>query len=90
VRYTENGVLQPDNNAIERAIRPIAVGRANYLFVGSPRGGHAAATMYSLLGTARLNGLNPYDWLKETLTQLPSCPSNRVAELLPLKRQPAL
>jgi len=87
VRYTESGILQPDNNAMERTIRPIALGRANYLFVGALRGGHAAATMYSLLSTARLNEINPYDWLKNTLTLLPSYPSNRVAELLPLKRQ---
>ncbi len=89
VRYTDNGVLQPDNNAMERAIRPIAVGRSNYLFAGSPRGGHAAATMYSLLGTAKLNGLNPYAWLKDVLTRLPSHPSNRVAELLPLAWPPS-
>jgi transposase len=84
MRYTENGVLDPDNNAMERAIRPIAVGRSNYLFAGSSRGGRAAATMYSLLGTAKLNGLNPYIWLKDALTRLPSHPSNRVDELLPL------
>lgn len=84
VRYTENGVLLPDNNAMERTIRPIAVGRSNYLFAGSARGGRAAATMYSLLGTAKLNGLNPYAWLKDTLTRLPAHASNRVAELLPL------
>jgi transposase len=69
---------------MERAIRPIAVGRSNYLFAGSVRGGRAAATMYSLLGTARLNGVNPWLWLKDTLTRLPAQPSNRVAELLPL------
>jgi transposase len=84
VRYTDNGVLQPDNNAMERTIRPIAVGRSNYLFAGSVRGGRAAATMYSLLGTAKLNKLNPHAWLKDTLIRLPSQPSNRVAELLPL------
>lgn len=84
MRYTENGVLLLDNNAIERTIRPIALGRNNYLFVGSPRGGHVAATMYSLRSTAKLNGLNAYDWLKDTLIRLPSQPSNRVAELLPL------
>jgi hypothetical protein len=84
VRYTESGVLVPDNNAIEQAIRPIAVGRSNYLFAGSARGGHAAATMYSLIGTAKLNGLNPYLWLKDVLARLPSHPINRVAELLPL------
>jgi transposase len=89
-RYTENGILLPDNNAMERTIRPIAVGRANYLFVGSVRGGHVAATMYCLLSMAKLNGLNPYDWLKDTLTRLPSHPSNRVEELLPLARQKAV
>lgn len=77
VRYTESGVLVPDNNAI-------AVGRSNYLFAGSARGGHAAAAMYSLIGTAKLNGLNPYRWLKDVLARLPSYPINRVAELLPL------
>ena len=55
IRYTENGILLPDNNALERQIRPIALGRANWTFAGSPRGARAAATMYSLLGTARLN-----------------------------------
>lgn len=84
VRYTESGVLVPDNNAIEQAIRPIAVGRSNFLFAGSVRGGHAAATMYSLIGTAKLNGINPYLWLKDVLARLPSHPINRVAELLPL------
>lgn len=77
-------MLVPDNNSIEQAIRPIAVGRSNYLFAGSARGGHAAATMYSLIGTARLNRLNPYLWLKDVLARLPSHPINRVAELLPL------
>lgn len=84
VRYTENGVLVPDNNAIGQAIRPIAVGRSNYLFADSARGGHAAATTYSLVDTARLNGLNPYLWLKDVLARLPSHPINRIADLLPL------
>ncbi|MDB5839972.1 MAG: hypothetical protein JWQ23_1924 [Herminiimonas sp.] len=77
-------MLEPDNNASERALRAVAVGRSRYLFAGSVRGGHAAATMYSLPGTAKLNRLNPYIWLKDVLTRLPSHPSNRVAELLPL------
>jgi hypothetical protein len=59
VRGTESGVLVPDNNAIEQAIRPIAVGRSHYLFAGSARGGHAAATMCALIGTAKLNGSIP-------------------------------
>ena len=86
VRYTESGILEPDNNRLERAIRPIAVGRANFMFVGSPRGGRAAATMYSLLGTCRLNGIEPYAWLKDTLERLPAHPISRVHELLPLPR----
>jgi hypothetical protein len=86
VRYTESGILLPDNNALERQIRPIALGRANWTFAGSPRGARAAATMYSLLGTARLNAFEPYAWLKDTLQKLPSYPVNRVHELLPLAR----
>ncbi|SAL04826.1 transposase IS66 [Caballeronia calidae] len=57
IRYTESGVLLPDNNALERQIRPIVLGRVNWTFAGSPRGARATAIMYSLLGTARLNGL---------------------------------
>ena len=86
IRYTESGILLPDNNALERQIRPIALGRANWTFAGSPRGARAAATMYSLLGTARLNGFEPYAWLKDTLEKLPSYPVNRAYELLPLAR----
>ena len=65
-------------------IRPIAIGRANWLFAGSERGARAAATMYSLLGTCRLNGIEPYGWLKDTLDKLPAWPASRVNELLPL------
>jgi hypothetical protein len=86
IRYTENGVLLPDNNALERQIRPIALGRSYWMFAASPRGARAAATMYSLIGTARLNGIEPYAWLERTLEQLPSYPVNRVHELLPLAR----
>ncbi len=63
VRYTEDGILMPDNNLIESAIRPVAVGRRSWLFLGAERGGHVAATMYSLIGTCRLNGVEPYAWL---------------------------
>ncbi len=86
VRYTESGILEPDNNRLERAIRPIALGRASWMFAGSPRGGRAAATMYSLLGTCRLNGIEPYGWLKDTLERLPAHPISQVQELLPLAR----
>ncbi|CAJ4319737.1 hypothetical transposase [Burkholderia pseudomallei] len=89
LRYTEHGILLPDNNALERLIRPIAIGRANWLFAGSHRGARAAATMYSLLGTCRLNDIEPYGWLKDTLDKLPAWPSSRVNELLPLARPTA-
>ncbi|CCD37846.1 unnamed protein product [Candidatus Paraburkholderia kirkii UZHbot1] len=82
IRHTESGILMPDNNALERHIRPIALGRANWTFAGSPRGGKAAATMYFLLGTARLNGFEPYAWLKDTLEKLLSYPVNRVHEFM--------
>ncbi|WP_321795289.1 IS66 family transposase [Caballeronia sp. J97] len=86
VRYTESGVLLPDKNALDRQIRRNAPGRPNWTFAGSPRGARATATMYPLLGTARVNGLEPYAWLKVTLEKLPSHPVNRVHELLPLVR----
>jgi transposase len=89
IRYTENGVLMPDNNALERALRPVAVGRKNYLFAGSPRGGEAAAIAYSLIGTAKLSAVEPFAYLKDVLARLPSHPVNRLAELLPFNWTPA-
>lgn len=89
VRYTEDGVLMPDNNTLERALRPVAVGRRNYLFAGSPRGGEAAAIAYSLIETAKLNQIEPFAYLKDLLTRLPSHPVNRLAELLPFRCTPA-
>ena len=89
VRYTEDGILVPDNNLIESAIRPVAVGRRSWLFLGAERGGHVAATMYSLIGTCRLNGVEPYAWLCDVLKRLPNHPVTKLAELLPFnwKRQ---
>jgi hypothetical protein len=59
-----------DNNPIERLIRPIAVGRKNYLFAGSHEGAQRAAVIYSLLGTAKLNKINPHDWLVDVFTNM--------------------
>ena len=87
-RYTENGVLVPDNNLLESAIRPIAMGRRAYLFTASERGGHVAATLYSLVGTCKLNRIEPYAYLKDVLQRLPSHPVNRLAELLPFNWKP--
>ena len=85
-RYTERGDLKIDNNAAERALRVVALGRKNWLFAGSERGGQAIATLLSLIETAKANGLNPRDWLVDTLTKLPRWPNSRINELLPLRQ----
>jgi len=87
-RYAERGDLPLDNNAIENAIRPICIGKKNWLFAGSERAGQRAAAIQSLLGTAKLNGLEPYAWLKDTLEKLPAWPYSRIDELLPLRNSP--
>lgn len=84
-RYAESGHLPIDNNPVENTIRPIAVGKKNWLFTGSERAGCRAAAIQSLLTTARLNGLEPHAWLKDTLEKLPTWPYSRIDELLPLK-----
>src|SRR5258705_6874741 len=70
-RYLDDGRLEIDNNAIERAIRPVAQGRNNWLFVASERGGQATAALYSLIESAKANGHNPYVYLRDVLTLLP-------------------
>jgi transposase len=87
VRYAETGHLPIDNNAIENDIRPIAVGRKGWLFTGSERAGKRAASIQTLLGTAKLNDLDPAAWLKDTLEKLPTWPVSRIDELLPLRRE---
>jgi hypothetical protein len=84
IRYAQTGHLPIDNNPVENVIRPIAIGKKNWLFAGSERAGQRAAAIQTLLGTAQLNGLNPSDWLKDILTKLPIWPNNRIDELLPL------
>jgi transposase len=83
IRYAETGHLPIDNNPVENAIRTIALGKKNWLFVGSERAGRRAAAIQSLLGTAKLNGLDPATWLKDTLDKLPAWPNSRIDELLP-------
>ena len=82
-RYLDDGRLEIDNNSIERAIRPVAQGRANWLFVASERGGHAAAALYSLIESAKANGHNPYAYLRDVLTQLPVTKAKDIDALLP-------
>ena len=71
IRYTDNGHITPDNNAAENALRPFVVGRKNWLFCGSPNGAHAAATLYSLLETAKACGLDPYQYLRFLFSKIP-------------------
>lgn len=88
-RYLDSGILDIDNNACERAMRPVAVGRKNWLFVASQRGGRAAAIAFSLIQTCKLHGVEPYAYLVDVLRRLPTHPSNRVAQLLPFNWKPA-
>lgn len=85
-RYASAGNLPIDNNPVENAIRPIALGKKNWLFVGSQRAGERAAAIQSLLATAKLNGLDPAAWLRETLEKLPTCRDRDIDSLLPLRR----
>ncbi|WP_229262817.1 IS66 family transposase [Duganella radicis] len=82
-RYAGSGTLPIDNNAIENAIRPIAIGKKNWLFTGSERAGHREAAIQSLFATAKLNGLDSARWLADVLERLPTCPNSQVDSLLP-------
>ena len=89
VRYTEDGHFPIDNNPVENALRPIALGRKNWLFLGSPRGGERAACIMSLIATAKANGHDPYAYLKDVLTRLPTHPNREISDLLPHYWKPA-
>ncbi len=87
--YLEHGFLEIDNNPAERAMRPIALGRKNYLFMGSASGGRAAAIAYTLIETARLNDVDPQAWLAQVLERIPDYRINRIDDLLPWNTAPA-
>lgn len=82
-RYCADGRIEIDNNTAERSIRPIVLGRRNYLFAGSDGGGESAAHIYTLIGTALLNGIEPYAYLREVLGRIADHPINRIDDLLP-------
>jgi len=90
IRYVEDGRIEIDNNAAERAIRALVLGRRNYLFAGSDAGGETAARLYSLIGTCRLNGIDPHLYLRHVIECIASHPINRIAELLPWRVAPQL
>jgi transposase len=81
--YLDDARIPIDNNAVENAIRPLALGRKNWLFVGSPQAGERAATLMSLIESAKLNGHDAWVYLKDVLTKLPTWPNSRLQELLP-------
>lgn len=81
--YTTDGKLEIDNNLVENSIRPIAIGRKNYLFAGSHEAAQRAAMIYSLLGTCKLKGVEPFQWLKNIFEVLPDYKANKLHELLP-------
>jgi len=89
LRYCDDGRIEIDNNAAERALRCVALGRKNYLFAGSDAGGERAAAIYSLLGTAKLHELNPEAYLRDVLVRIAEHPITRIAELLPWNLQTA-
>jgi len=79
----DKGEYELDNNAIENSIRPLALGRRNYLFCGSHQGAHRNAMMYSLFACCKKAGVNPYQWLVDVLNRIPEYPANRLEDLLP-------
>jgi hypothetical protein len=82
-RYTDDGLLEIDNSAAERALRAVALGRKHFLFAGSDYGGERAAAMYTLIGSAKLNGLDPELYLRTVLTQIAVHPISQIQDPLP-------
>jgi transposase len=88
-RYVDDGHLEIDNNAAERALRGVALGRKNWLFAGSDNGGERAAAIYSLIETAKLSGVDPEAWLRDTIARIADHPARRIDDLLPWNYRPS-
>jgi hypothetical protein len=82
-RFVDDGVLEIDNNLIENAIRPSALGKKNWLFIGHPEAGERSAVIYTLLGSCRRHGINPFDYLKDLFTRLPAAKITQIKEFTP-------
>ncbi len=82
-KYVTDGRLEIDNNLVENAIRPVALGRKNYLFAGSHEGAKRAAMIYTLVATAKLHQVEPFEYLKDLLRRIPDHPHHKIADLLP-------
>ena len=87
-RFIDDGDLPIDNNWVENQIRPIALGRSNWLYAGSLRAGQRAAAIMSLVHSARINGHEPHAYLKDVMERLPTQQASRIGELLPHRWQP--
>ena len=85
-RYIDNGQVEIDNNLIENSIRPVALGRKNYMFAGSHEAAQQAAMIYSFLGTCKINNVEPFGWMKDALQRIPDHSIQKLDELLPAKR----
>jgi transposase len=83
MRYRDDGRVEIDNNAAERSLRAVALGRKNYLFAGADSGGERAAAIYSLIGSAKLNGLDPEGYLREVIARIAEHPIKHIDGLLP-------
>jgi len=86
--FLGDGRLELDTNRVERAIKPIVIGRKNFLFMGGPKGGWAAAIIFSLMESCKQNDVDPYYYLEDVLQRLPTHPNKRIQELLPHHWQP--
>jgi hypothetical protein len=82
-RFVEDGTLEIDNNLIENAIRPSALGKRNWMFIGHPEAGDRSAVIYTLLGSCRRQGINPFDYLKDLFTRLPAAKITQIKEFMP-------